>query len=586
MIKNIGPLPRTTPRVLKHRDTYVHMLHRLALSELVSGYPYAPDRRFARRLLDLGHEALRPVLAHTDHPHRFVRRNAVAALGKFRSPTATSKLRQLLDDKDLVVRNRALAALVAQRDQGTVDWLLSRLRTRTNASLKVLAVDGLGRIGDKRALDAILSYTQAKHRGFLQPQPDGLWAAIPALGRLGKGDKRVLALLKRLETHCRRNKRLFSKDDTPSWSPVRRDTSTRAEVTAQMCRIARARLGDDAARKALLEEIKDGAQTAAKDPRRLQLAKMSPRRRRFFAGRLGGTRGIELAGIASVNLLLACEALGQMGTKGSQLLFRVVEDSTESAPVRTQALTGLRLDSLLGFLESIEKLGALALDADKPGLLRSRALWMLEDRDTASAIRVAQKIVGDYSASTPSYEALKKDWVVIPAMQLLGRLATIDVELLTQVVARATRERTEIARLKQQQFEGRNARYVQRGRYGRTMILTIPPVLEVAMLELGRTGRPDAAVTLNRVLDETAGEARPEAAISLGGIGNRGAIEKLVGLLSDTDKFVRFNAFRALRQLTDQNHLADWLFGSQQTRAAAIKKWKDWLKQTAPQTKQ
>ena len=94
-------------------------------------------------------------------------------------------------------------------------------------------------------------------------------------------------------------------------------------------------------------------------------------------------------------------------------------------------------------------------------------------------------------------------------------------------------------------------------------ITICPPLLEIACIELGRLGDPKAIETLIKILKSDASSGRAEAALALGAIAGREAIDALVAALEDPkDGWVRFCAYEALRKLSGQDHMCDWIFGT------------------------
>jgi len=529
--KYVGPPSAARPLPSGGKTPYEKLIHKLALVELASGYPYSPDRRFARRLMSLSSEGLLPVLHYTRHPHPLVRRNAVALLGKYTGAIASARLRTLLKDKDRVVRNRALQALTDRADTTVVPLLIAALKS-SDAGLRVQAASALGLIGDRRALKPLVAFVSSHRK-----DSDALWSAIPAIGRLAiHKDKPVLKLLWLLESQLRKDKHLFGKQ-TPIYPPPAPDKLTTAGVIAEMCLIARAGLGHQTARRAFTELIRGNK----------PLSKLSPANR-FFA----------------------CEMLRRMGPAGNQRLVEVIADQTAEVAIRAHALGSLDGASLWTFLELPDKLAAMALNSDS-ALIRARALMQLEQIDEKLAIRTARQIVASYAQGQADFKAMRKNWVVIPAMRLLGRYATSNIGLLQRVVRRASQE--------QQEGEDRHKKIGPKAILANPAsvpVVTVPPILQTALLELGRTAKDKVLPFLLARLADTRALGRAEAALALGAIGGKKVIARLIGALGDRDPWIRFCAYRSLRRLTQADHFCDWLFGSRQQIGKAIAQWKKW----------
>ena len=85
-------------------------------------------------------------------------------------------------------------------------------------------------------------------------------------------------------------------------------------------------------------------------------------------------------------------------------------------------------------------------------------------------------------------------------------------------------------------------------RLTKALIYSQPPLLEIAIVELGRTYDSAAIPVLIRVLRSRAGGGRAQAALALGAFGGPEATRALINALSDAvSGWVRFNAYRGLR---------------------------------------
>jgi len=556
--RQVGPFPTGTPRASGGMNPYQKLIHKLALVELASGFPYSPARRFARRLMSLAGEGLTPVLHYSRQKHLFVRRNAVSLLAKYPNQQASVRLRELLRSRDRVIRNRALQALVDRRDLASAPWLRSALR-KNDRGLQFLAATALGKLRDVGAIKQLVSYASNN-----RTDPDALWAAVPAIGRIGKPNKKVLRLLVGLERQLRGNRLQFGQGN-PIYPPPVRDRLTKADVIAQMCRISRMALGDPVARKALLEEIRQGRGQAKK-------AKATDRR-----GNLIRQRGNVLKAIASPNLFLVCDILRRQGSAGNKLLLEVVNDAIEQPAVRAYALEQVKLSLLLSFLESIEKLAELARTSDV-GLIRARSLALLELRDVDTAVETSRRILLDYSINTSDYPAMRREWVVIPAMRLLGRRSVNQVAVLVGVIRRAAEEQAEGERRRKALTHK-----VKGGRNGQVPLVSVPPIVEAALIELGRIGSQKAVKPLLKRLADPDRIGRGEAALALGAIGGKQVIGQLVGALEDKDAWVRFCSYRSLRSLTEVDFFCDWIFGAGTPSIdSTVRKWKAWYRKKYP----
>ena len=107
----------------------------------------------------------------------------------------------------------------------------------------------------------------------------------------------------------------------------------------------------------------------------------------------------------------------------------------------------------------------------------------------------------------------------------------------------------------------------------------VPPLLEHAMIELGRFGgrKRSSREALDGVLLDEQAPGRGEACLAMAGVGSVMAYERLLGALEDRDGWVRFMAYRALRHASGDDHFCDWLYAPADARMAAVDGYKLWL---------
>ncbi|MBI5778792.1 MAG: HEAT repeat domain-containing protein [Planctomycetes bacterium] len=158
------------------------MINRLMTEELGKEY-YFPGCDLGRRLRELGPEVLPYIInAAKNSQHSLLRRNAVALLGYYNTPEASNALRDLFVsniEKDKVIRNRALSALVNRRDVKIVPALIDILKNSKDNYFKTMAAYSLGLLGDKQAIKPLMDYMESDPNNR-----DVLWAVIQSLGLL------------------------------------------------------------------------------------------------------------------------------------------------------------------------------------------------------------------------------------------------------------------------------------------------------------------------------------------------------------------------------------------------------------------
>ncbi len=102
------------------------------------------------------------------------------------------------------------------------------------------------------------------------------------------------------------------------------------------------------------------------------------------------------------------------------------------------------------------------------------------------------------------------------------------------------------------------------------------PILQAALLEIGRLGTDAAGGVLLARLADVNQLGRAETALALGAVGGKKILARLIGALLDRDPWLRFCAYRALKALSGQDFCCDWLYGPEATIRRTTRKWKDW----------
>src|SRR5688572_27917985 len=157
--KDISPLK--DPRGLK--------IAKHDLFELLGDERPIVQRREMELLTKMQGKAV-PALAHIIKTSKSVtaRRNAVWTLTRITDPGARGAVRTALRDKDLTVQQAALHSCSLWRDKGAVSNLMDVLISEADPQLRRVAAEALGRIGDRKAVSALLSARVGKEDRFLE----------------------------------------------------------------------------------------------------------------------------------------------------------------------------------------------------------------------------------------------------------------------------------------------------------------------------------------------------------------------------------------------------------------------------------
>jgi HEAT repeat protein len=522
--KHLKPLPAQPPALPKTATPQQALAVRLAAVELTGGFPFALDPTFARRTLGLGEDAYFAVLECTKSPHPFLSRNAVVVLGHFARPETNDELLKLFrESKDPVVRVRALQAILRRGGAKPLVPDLAKLLSTADKDepMQALAMFALGHVGDPAGAAAVRDHLKR------DSDPDTLWTAIPALARIRDASKETKEILARLEQitegRFKGTDKVQIKPDLNT--PSSEEVGAKWKVLHQMAILALAMNGD--ARQA--DEVL--------------------------------RRGLD--GFHPATHYLLVEALAGMGDKGIELLKKkVIEPLAGEDVVRLEAMRRLAAAKKLD--------GAYLKDlatGTKGPPVRALALQLLADADEKLAKEACAKIVADYAKGTgdlPPGDA----FVAGAAAQVGGRLQAFKAADLVPAVQRAWMAGAFSRR------EGKNEVDITKAE-----IKLYPALLESLVVELGRTGEAAGAATLVGVLTKSrAPQGRAEAALALGAVGGREAIDALCGALDDPDGWVRYCAYRSLKAQSGADHFCDWIFGDKGHRQKAAEAYRDWAK--------
>ncbi len=137
-----------------------------------------------------GERVRQSLLAATKDQNAQVRARAFAALGERREPKLANLFVAALSDQSYAVVGAAAGALGRTKAAGAYDALVKLLGVQSwREKTQAAALNGLGELGDKRALDVALRYAGPEHATEVRK------AAVHLLGAIGQNDPRVLPVL-------------------------------------------------------------------------------------------------------------------------------------------------------------------------------------------------------------------------------------------------------------------------------------------------------------------------------------------------------------------------------------------------------
>jgi hypothetical protein len=435
-----------------------------------------------------------------------------------------------------VARNRALQGLMRHRD-AEVETFLTKGISSFDRFFGVYCIVALGRM---TAVD-----TRKKILGVLRSRAtdsgDAWLAAIHALANMPDGDGKTRRGLKRLRSTVLNNRmKLSAPPEEIVDDPDR--PGDRANILLEAIELALASAGEPHARRKVLE------------------ARARER--------------VPLEAVSSFNQPLAIRTLATFGDKGSGPLTRVVIEGAD-VMLRTLALTELVQHGQGSDL-------ALAIASGKGGTgrrssaLRVQALESLDGGPKpGNGVTAATALVRSYLATKPREKESGRPrrsnaspaFECIAALRFLGRHKALKQDVLLEVLEHARKHRDH-EHAGWRDMEGRMPPDT-------ALLKGVSPLYETAVVELGRLSDEKSFHRLTEILRQD-GPGRVEAALAFGNFRRREALIPLLDALEDRDPWVRYGAYRSLREISGTNYFADWLQGSEEERGEAVKQWKTW----------
>lgn len=608
-----------------HSDsTRDNMLSRFCFEELIRHHAYDPEEPFAKRLLLFSDQTEAWVVRYAREGCVTLRRAAVAALGRYRTPGATDVLleRALFSD-DAVETVRALAGLSNFHGPLDVTPLLDRLAKEDDPILKSALIAALGR---PRAYAAVEPLMEIAREGIKRRKSGPAIEALAALIRILPRRTTAAPLedfLERAASTLRQSAETF-RSPAGRVSPDRPDgPRARSEILLQQTRILRLMLrpGDaDLIRR--LVELSDLAASGAG----------------------GGLEGPYFGRVHPPVRLQYLRALARAGADGQARLRRIATSESYSPSLRGHALSNLpygeRSELALSFLtrqnlDPVRLIGFETLLAD------------LHPKLEAAARELLNECSGARSEPAPA-----RDYLYLRAVRTLserGRLAMVDLaplihtaesgedafgeeleefregarevvdawlrglprnrirpmirNLVKRVVQRGINP--SLTELNREQVES----YIEghltslKGHkgdrpYRRLVIENIETALlgwtpayanraraqfttpvglgEEVLLALGRTRESSAADLLAEFLQNRRNANRYAAVLGLAMGGSKEHVQLLASFLLDGDPFVRFCAHEALRHLSDLDIDVDWMYGEPKERFDGAERYLEW----------
>ncbi len=544
----VGQLPSNPPSIpsVSPRTNMNSMFVKLAAVEFTGGYPLMMDPNYAHRILSLGKDGLPAVIGCAKSSHIFLKRNAVAALANYHEEDAYKELRKYIKNSDLVVQLRAMKGLMNTKSDSNIKFFKSMLVNK-DPMYKSIACYALGSYGDKGTCGKLMAYFNAALKAN---DKDFMWSLLPAIARCADADSSNRdTWINILRSAAKRFKSAFpsrSSADAGGEVPSPQDPKNPNVII----------LGQRAA----FPEKVGYKNVILWEMTQLALAALNSEVEVNKILSMLQSSGIGQA-FNRVNWFLVPDALGRIpGNKGVEALKSIALDAAipESISVwAVRALEKLEIESKW-FYEIVIGYGR--------STVRAQALVTLSQKSGTLAKDACQKAIESFSAApTNGAEA----FFYTAVLQIGGQLSAFKSDKLLEVTRACFSARAYAKR------QGNNDADITKSN-----ISVYPPLLETAILELGRTGDAKAIDLFTSILKADMPNGSPEAALALGVHLNKEVVQTLIATLRDcTQGWTRFCAYRALKNLSGEDHFCDWIFGSKSVRESRIADYESWLKE-------
>ena len=542
----VGQLPEKPPSIpsVSPKSKINSMLVKLAAVELTGGYPQMMDPNYARRILSMGKEGLPAVIGCAKSSHSFLQRNAVAALANYHDEDAYKALRKYIKSNDLVVRLRALKGLMNTKSDSNIKLFKSMLKN-SDPMYQAIACYALGSYGDKSSCDDLMSLFNSALKSDNQ---ELMWSLLPAIVRCANAeDNSRDRWVDILQSAAKRFKGAFpsrSSGDAGGEVPSPQDPK-RPDVIIQGQRASfPEKIGY---KNVILWEMTQLALAAldSETETRLVLSMLSE-------------KGLSQA-FNKVNWFLVPDALSMIPeNKGVDLLKTIAQDTMIPESIAVWAIKGLTK------LEVEAKWLLDMVQGNSRPTVRAQALISLSQRSGNMAKQACQDAIENFSVPSDGGQA----FFYTAVLQIGGQLSAFDSTKLLDVTRSCFSAKAYAKR------QGNNNADITQSN-----ISVYPPLLESAILELGRTGDEKAVSLFIEILKADMPNGSPEAALALGVHRTKEVVSTLISTLRDCPQgWTRFCAYRSLKNLSGEDFFCDWIFGSESTRESEIAEYEEWAK--------
>lgn len=529
------------------KNYYEKQMYKILLEDLSSGYLLDIKDEFARRTRSLGREIV-PMMVNLveTHENRLVRRNAMGFLTTVANPETSLLMRKLVDDVDPVVAYRAMMYLARERDEEAQAWFLNRAKDKIKP-YNSFVFYALGRIGKAESIplieERIDEILKVKANLRTIKQNEDLWTLMSALVRCS----------------------LYSGTDSKMFfkvaSEVRPGEDYRYRTVVDMAGLGLTLNNYKGKWPSGLDFYKHKADkpdqfftALTTEPAENPPYRFSPR----------------------AHYLLMEVIMNRPDLYGDEVLRRCLDHAYCDNTIKYWLLRYHKFEASkenVKFLEEIATdtkmipTGSQSMRPRFNALIRASALYAMYRFDREAATRVAGDVLKEYAKTAGSFNLITVEagYEAITAMAIL----------------RVERKLKEYQKEVRQLVEGKDKvepAFSLDGQGAYVGAFLPAPVTREAIRELGRLKDPADVKALISVFDDKDNPFKGDAALALGRIGGREALNVLLNKIDHMDSWVRFCCNRSLEDLTGHEIEVDFIYGSRDDISKGIKEWREYVK--------
>ncbi|MCK5578359.1 MAG: hypothetical protein KAI63_02425, partial [Planctomycetes bacterium] len=262
---------------------------------------------------------------------------------------------------------------------------------------------------------------------------------------------------------------------------------------------------------------------------------------------------------------LAVEMLGQAGEKYIPLLLNIARNKSGEMQLRLAALQNIRFTK-----KYIKDLKKIVTTKETPPILKAYGLYQLYRLGDGKIVTLSKSLIRQALENmTKPKAALRGDgFEAVVAMRILGTIKANKETNLKKIIMQAYRQQKKKTKVPSKKPDKEII-----------VLASLPPVLETAILQLGKMGSKEAMKQLLKLSKIKEFPRRAEVAMALSRVAARdktAVVEALLGLLSDEEGWTRYCAYWSLHKITQKDFNCEWVFDPAAKRKKVVEEWSKW----------